>query len=222
MTMIPKGALYKLSWFIGVVTVVVVVHHFVLRPWFLDWGAPSEIRSLSLPGDQFTTARGHTRAVLIQAKPQEIWPWIVQLGQDRGGMYSYAWLENLVRADIHNVYELQEDLQQPRSTGDTVWLANRERYGGQGYQVLAMVVPNSAFVMVGGEDYGRILHGEKARGSWAIYLHPENEHFTWLIARSTGGDFPAANRIFRYFTYEVPHFIMEKRMLKTMKRLAEQ
>lgn len=220
--MADNSILNRLGWFLGVLAVVMVVHHFILRPWFLDWGAPEEIRTLALPGDQFTTEKGHTRAVLIQAQPEEIWPWIVQLGQDRGGMYSYTWLENLVLADMHNVYELQDHLQQPRLQGDTVWLANRKRYGGQGYQVLAMVLPNRAFVMVGGEDYRRILQGEKALGSWAIYLHPENEHFTWLVARSTGGDFPAANRIFRYFTYEVPHFIMEKKMLKTMKRLAEQ
>lgn len=220
--MAGKSILNRLGWFVGGLAVVMVLHHFILRPWFLDWGAPQEMRTLALPGDQFTTEKGHTRAVLIQARPEEIWPWIVQLGQDRGGMYSYTWLENLVLADMHNVYELQDRLQQPRLQGDTVWLANRKRYGGQGYQVLAMVIPNRAFVMVGGEDYRRILQGEKAFGSWAIYLHQENEHFTWLVARSTGGDFPAANRIFRYFTYEVPHFIMEKKMLKTMKRLAEQ
>ncbi|MGC1241511.1 MAG: hypothetical protein WA874_07975 [Chryseosolibacter sp.] len=217
-----NGVFNKLWWFVVVVVVLTTAHHFILRPWFLDWGAPQHIRSLSLPGDRFTTDKGHTRAVLIQASPGEIWPWIVQLGQDRGGMYSYAWLENLVRADIHNVYQLQEALQQPRMQGDTVWLANPEHYGGQGYQVLAMVIPSKAFVMVGGNDYRRILDGDKALGSWAIYLYPENEHFTWLIARSAGGDFPAGNRILRYFTYEVPHFIMEKKMLKTMKRLAEQ
>lgn len=207
---------------LGIVVIIVVVHHFMMRPWFLNWGAPESIRSLALPGDKFINDKGHTRAVLIHAAPEEIWPWIMQLGQDRGGMYSYDWLENLVRADIHNVYQLKPELQTPRFAGDTIWLANREHYNGQGYQILAMVIPNEAFVMVGGEDYQRILSGEKAFGSWSIYLYPENAHFTWLIARSSGSDFPAGNRILRYFTYEVPHFIMEKKMLTTMKRLAEQ
>jgi len=212
----------KLWWFLAVVAIITLVHHFVLRPWFLDWGAPEPVQSRSMPGDKFTNHKGHTRAVLIKATPEEIWPWIVQLGQDRGGMYSYDWLENLIQADIHNIYEIKEALQVPRVAGDTVWLANPDNYNGKGYQIVAMVIPNEAFVMVGGEDYKKILKGETASGTWSIYLYPENSHFTWLIARSSGRDFPAANRVLRYFTYEVPHFIMEKKMLKTVKRLSEQ
>ena len=212
----------RVWWFLAIAAMIALVHHFVMRPWFLDWGAPEHIQALTLPGDRFTTDKGHTRAVLIQATPEEIWPWIVQLGQDRGGMYSFSWLENLFQADIHNVYELKDELQAPRKQGDTIWLANPDRYDGKGHQILALVIPNKAFVMVGGEDYQRIQSGGKARGSWSIYLYPENRNFTWLIARSAGGDFPAANRVIRYFTYEVPHFVMEKKMLRTMKRLAEQ
>ena len=89
-------AINKVWWFLVVVAVITTVHHFIMRPWFLNWGAPDSIQSLVLPGDNFTIEKGHTRAVLIKATPDVIWPWIVQLGQDRGGMYSYAWLENLV------------------------------------------------------------------------------------------------------------------------------
>ena len=217
-----KALSNQVWWFLSVVAMVTIIHHFVLRPWFLDWGAPTRIQGLNLPGDHLTSVKGHTRAVLIQATPEEIWPWIVQLGQDRGGMYSYTWLENLFLADMHNVYELRSQLQKPRLQGDTIWLANPERYEGKGYQILAMVIPNRAFVMTGGEDYLRILEGEKAVGCWAIYLHPENVKSTWLIARSAGGDISAGDRVLRYLTYEVPHFIMEKKMLKTMKRLAEE
>ena len=212
----------RVWWIFAVVTVLTAIHHFVLRPWFLDWGAPEKIRVVLLPGDLLVQGRGHTRAVLIEATPQEIWPWIVQMGQDRGGMYSYTWLENAVLADMHNVYAIREDLQVPREEGDTVWLANKERYSGRGYQILAMYEPEQAFVMVGGEDYKRILQGGKAQGAWAFYLFPESANSTWLIARSTGGGYPLQNRILRYLTFEVPHFIMERKMLKTMKRLAEQ
>jgi len=208
--------------FLAAVAVLTAVHHFVLRPWFLDWGAPEMIQEASLPGDILVEGSGHTRAVLIEATPQEIWPWIVQTGQDRGGMYSYTWLENAVLADIHNVYEIREDLQVPREEGDTVWLANKKRYDGRGYQILAMYTPEQAFVMVGGEDYKRILQGGKAKGAWSFYLYPERVNSTWLIARSAGGGFPLGERILRYVTFEVPHFIMERKMLKTIKGLAEQ
>ena len=208
--------------FFAVVGLLSAIHHFVLRPWFLDWGAPERIQALSFPGDILVHGKGHTRAVLIEATPEEIWPWIVQMGQDRGGMYSYAWLENVILADIHNVYEIREEFQEPRQEGDTVWLANPERYNGRGYQILASYKPERAFVMVGGGDYRRILKGEKAHGAWSFYLYPETVNSTWLIARSAGDGLPLGDRVLRYLTYEVPHFIMERKMLRTIRRLAEQ
>lgn len=207
---------------LAVIALLGTIHHFILRPWFLDWGAPERVRSLSLPGDVLVQGKGHTRAVLIEATPREIWPWLVQMGQDRGGMYSYSWLENLILADIHNVYELREELQVPREKGDTIWLANPERYNGRGHQILAMYRPQQAFVMVGDDDYNRILNGEKARGAWCFYLYPETANSTWLIARSAGEGFHFGDRMLRYLTYEVPHFIMEGKMLTTVRRLVEQ
>jgi len=202
--------------------VVLFCHHFILRPIFLDWGSTGEIRSLSLPGDVFTAGGDqHTRAVLIHATSEELWPWLVQVGQERGGFYSHAWLENLFRADMKNVYSIEERFQQPRSVGDTVWLANKEHYNGSGYQIIAEITPYRSFVMVGGEDYEHIRQGKKASGSWAFYLYPESDNTTWLIVRSSSGEISGSERLLRYFTFEVPHFIMEVKMLKTMKRLVE-
>jgi hypothetical protein len=210
----------KLGKGVGIFSLLLVAHHFVARPWMLSWGAPEKLKNLALSGDRFTGGRSYTRAVLVHATPKKIWPWIMQLGQERGGFYSYAWLENIVRADMKNCYKLKPELQEPRQAGDIIWLANKENYKGQGYQVLAEVIPEKSFVMVGGDDYQRILNGQKALGSWSIYLYPENEESTWLIARSSGNE-PLGNRILRYFTFEVPHFIMEQKMLRTLKRLSE-
>ena len=38
----------------------------------------------------------------IHAPPSGIWPWLVQMGQGRGGFYTHEWIENLLGADIHN------------------------------------------------------------------------------------------------------------------------
>ena len=200
---------------------VLIVYHFIIRPWMLDWGAPARIEDRNLSGDYFTGGPRHTRAVLIQASPQEIWPWILQLGQERGGFYSYTWLENIFFADMHNVYVMKSELQQPRITGDTIWLASRNNYSGKGYQIVAQVITHRAFVMVSGEDYARIQSDEKANGSWAIYLYPESDGSTWLIARSSGGPTTVTQQLLRYFTFELPHFIMEQKMLRTIRLLAE-
>jgi hypothetical protein len=187
----------------------------------LDWGAPKYVQQLSLPGDRLTEGRSHTRAVLIRATPEKIWPWIVQMGQERGGMYSYTWLENIVLADMKNSYVIRPEFQKPRTQGDTIWLASRRHNKGKGHQIFAEVVPEKTVVMVGDKDYQRIMRGQKARGCWSFYLVPKNDESTWLIARSTE-DEPIGNRVLRYFGYEIPHFIMEQKMLKTIKRLAEE
>jgi hypothetical protein len=68
-----------------------------IRPWHLRWGANDEELRRSMPGDDeiqqplYTT----TRAVTINAQPAEIWPWLVQMGYQRGGLYSYDWLDRL-------------------------------------------------------------------------------------------------------------------------------
>lgn len=76
-----------------------------VRPWHLHWGATDEEVRKRLPGDELAPhpALESTRAVIIRAPAKEVWRWLVQLGQDRGGFYSYDFLENLAAADIHNV-----------------------------------------------------------------------------------------------------------------------
>ncbi|HEU5290159.1 MAG TPA: hypothetical protein VFU05_05905 [Cyclobacteriaceae bacterium] len=211
----------KLLIFIYVVGILLFCHHFIFRPIILDWGATTELKEMTFSGDTFTGGTGHTRSVLIQATPEEIWSWLIQIGQDRGGFYSYQWLENLFQADMKNVYSIQPEFQVPRHVGDTIWLANRDHYNGGGYQILAEVIPAKSFVMMSGEDYLRVQEGSKALGSWAFYLYPEAANQTWLVVRSSEGDVHFGNKILRYFFFEVPHFMMERKMLVTMRKLAE-
>jgi hypothetical protein len=74
------------------------------RHRYLRWGATDRETAMALPGDELLgrpqlTA---TRAITVRADPGDVWPWIAQLGQGRGGFYSYDVLENLVGCDIHS------------------------------------------------------------------------------------------------------------------------
>ena len=75
-----------------------------LRLWRTKWGATDAEVHRSLPGDDLIPHPKwrYTHAITIRASAAEVWPWLVQMGQGRGGMYSYEWLENLVGCDIHN------------------------------------------------------------------------------------------------------------------------
>lgn len=83
-----------------------LVHVLVVRPAYLEWGA-------ILPGDSEVPANieTSTRAITINAPAAEIWQWIVQIGQDRGGWYSFYWLENLFAANMHNTDRIVADWQ---------------------------------------------------------------------------------------------------------------
>lgn len=75
-----------------------------LRPVQLRWGATAQEAEHSQPGDGLIAHPDlcATRAITIRAPAERVWPWIAQLGQDRGGFYSYDLLENLAGCDIHS------------------------------------------------------------------------------------------------------------------------
>ena len=77
---------------------------FLVRPWHLKWGATDEETKMILPGDELFEhpQLNATHAITINAPVKKVWPWLVQIGQNRGGFYSYTWLENLVGCDMHN------------------------------------------------------------------------------------------------------------------------
>jgi hypothetical protein len=74
------------------------------RRYFRNWGATKEEAQMVLPGDELIEepATQTTEAEWINAPAARVWPWLLQLGQDRGGLYSYSLLENLVGLHIRN------------------------------------------------------------------------------------------------------------------------
>ncbi len=83
---------------LGSLSATLFVFFWFVRPWYLHWGATDEETRRALPGDEIIghANRQETRAITIDAPVERVWPWLAQLGQDRGGFYSYDLLENLV------------------------------------------------------------------------------------------------------------------------------
>ena len=84
-----------------------------LRGWRATWGATPEELAEKLPGDEFIPHPKwqYTNAISVGAPAAEVWPWLVQMGQGRGGLYSYDWLENLVGCDIHSADRILSEFQ---------------------------------------------------------------------------------------------------------------
>ena len=185
-------------WFAIVGVVAFVAYVAVVAPWSRRWGTTPAVRELVLPGDEAIPNPGlrMTRAVTIAAPPEQVWPWLAQIGQDRGGFYSYTWLENLAGCRMHNARQIHSEWQQ-RDVGDTVLL-----HPAAGLQ-LTRFEPGRCFAL----------------GGWYLVLDPVGDGRTRLLARSRipKGVASAAYAVF----VELPHFIMERRMLRTIKQRAE-
>ena len=189
------------------------------RPWFLRWGATDEEVYGSWPGDEMSPEplSEATRAITIHAPVEAVWPWIVQIGQDRGGFYSYTWLENLVGAHMHNADKIIPGL--TREVGDTVWMAPPQKYDGKACSRLARVDPSRTLVMVTPEDYDVVRKtGVAPHGTWAILLQPLDDKTTRLIVRSRSGPREGA---FRFLFFDPAHFIMERKMMLGIRDRAE-
>src|SRR5450755_2108292 len=92
-----------------------VAYMLLVRARLLDWGTTSDERLAALPGDELVSPANiqATRAVTVDAPAEVVWPWIAQMGQGRGGLYSYDALENFVGCDMHSADEIIEGWQSP-------------------------------------------------------------------------------------------------------------
>jgi hypothetical protein len=184
-------------------TSIAVIYGLLIRPWHMRWGATDEEISMALPGDSYIPQQAvvSTRAITIHARPDAVWPWIVQLGQDRGGFYSYDWLENLFAADMQNANQIMPELQQIQ-VGDHVSL---QRNGP--FAVIARIENERALVMEGG---------------WTWYLEPVDEQSTRLIVRYASFEVSDPfSRMYYYPIFEPAHFVMEHGMMLGIKARAE-
>jgi len=200
------------------------VYHFGLRQWCLHWGATEAELHSALPGDDLLPAYASeaTHAITINASPQKIWPWLMQIGQDRSGFYSYTFLENAFGCEMPEVHRRVRDWK-PRTAGETVWFCAPRRFDGRGKMISAIVEPDHAFAMVSSNDWLSLQAGGKAQDAfWSFTLEPSQDGQTRLIARQRGGAPPtlSAQLLGRLF-WEPAHFVMEQRMLRTIRNLAE-
>ncbi len=187
--------------------VVAAAYPLVVRPWHLRWGASDAEVSATLPGDDIVPrpVYQYTRAITVDAPPEAVWPWLAQMGQGRGGLYSYDWLENLAGCDIHSADRILPEFQNPR-VGDTFRLYREG--GGPPPLTVARVEPNRAFVLAGGEVY-----------SWAFVLQPIDRGHTRLLERARAYAEPAW--LAPLMNVEPIDFLMSQKMLWGIKERVE-
>lgn len=186
-----------------------LVYHFAIKPRIDRWGAtPAEIAA-ALPGDELVPQPASivNHVVTIQAAPEQIFPWLLQLGAKRGGLYSYDWLEtNILRCALTNADRIHPEWQNLQ-LGDKVEMCPDQALPPP--YTVSMIAPNQALVM-GHEENGEWTE------QWQFVLLPQADGSTRLVLRTrtmmTGG------------FWDIIHpgvFIMERGMLLGIRDRAE-
>jgi hypothetical protein len=185
----------------------------VLRRRQLRWGATDKESEEQLPGDDLipNADLAATRAITIRASADQVWPWIAQLGQGRGGFYSYDFLENLIGADIHSADRIVPELQDIH-VGDEVLLGPKF-----GYDV-AIAEPGRSLVLRGGFPMENIAPPYDS--TWAFVLRDGPDKTTRLLVRERYAYKRPWARLIVEPT-EAISFVMSQKMLRGIKSRAE-
>lgn len=186
------------------------VYWFPVRRWFSRWGTSPDELTRVMPGDALIAepTEMSMQAVTVNAPPEDIWPWLLQIGYQRGGLYSYDWLDRLFGfLDRPSATRVLPEFQQ-LAVGDKVpWARNgTELTVGvlEPLRALALVSQVGDFVWV-----------------WQFGLYPVDEQRTRFVTRGTEHVPSGAMWWLGMRIMEPASFIMTRRFLLGVKERAE-
>jgi hypothetical protein len=195
------------------VIAILAVTFALLRPWTRNWGATEAEMARALPGDELierTPADG-THGATIDASPVAVWPWIAQMGDERGGFYSYTFIENLLQKTAggepvyHNANQILPQFQNPQP-GQGVVMDSLEVYDAE---------PGKWLLAAQRSDTGEF------NWVWLWHIEPAGTDQTRLLVRMAlrlpgVGDNPVVGTLI-----DVGAFVMGRRMVEGLRLRAE-
>jgi hypothetical protein len=205
---------------LGAATAAVGAYLLVFLPWQHRWGATDEEVHRTLPGDDQVPHPDTqwTRAITVKAKAVDIWPWLVQIGQGRGGYYSYPWLEKLMGLRVDHADQINPAWQQLKE-GDII----PAEPDGSGYRVI-IVEPGRA-LMLGAQEQDEgvsrsftLLYQAFA---WTFVLEEVATEHTRLIMRMRAQTRHSLLVALALLFIDFGAFFMKRRMLLGIKQRAE-
>jgi proline iminopeptidase len=195
----------------------------LLRPRLLAWGSTRKERETSFPGDDLMPD-GHRSSVMattIDAPPEDVWPWLVQMGADRAGFYSWDRLDNGGRPSAESIHPEWQDLHEG---GRILSVPN----GGAWFDVALLrpqrdLVLRAAFTLPKPHNFDPDgpLPRAFSDSTWAFHLRPTTSGGTRLVVTDLSRGRPAplvelANRVF----WHPAHWIMQLRQFGQLRRRA--
>jgi hypothetical protein len=190
--------------------VLLVAGFSYLRPWVPVWGSTPQERARALPGDELVPPpliAAWTHGITIRAEPQEVWPWIIQMGDVRGGFYSYTFIENFIAPEEYrNAERILPELQDPvPGTAMIGEILRMREIRPNGHLLAAFELP-------------------EVQMSWLWALEPAGPQRTRLVVRLRGhSQLEAPGLLMGVAAFFVNYggFVMERRMMQGIKDRAE-
>jgi hypothetical protein len=181
------------------------------------WGLDKESVRRTYPGDDLVAEPGWswTHGVEIAAPAAEVWPWVAQIGADRGGFYSYQWLENLAGCQIRNAERVHSEWAIEK--GQTLLLHPAP---SAPRLIVADLVPGHYFVAHAPADAAARQSGQ-GRVSWLFLIEPLGPERCRFISRYRCSKDVATRLAFGPALMEPIVFAMDRRMLLGLKERAE-
>jgi hypothetical protein len=186
-----------------------VVYWLAMRSWYLEWGATDSEVSGAVRGDDQVPQPTYqtTLAIGVHGLPEDVWPWLVQMGNRRGGLYSYDWLDRLFGyLDAPSATTILPAFQQLKP-GDVIPLGR-----GPAFPV-ASVDPCRSLVLSGKTD--------DFQWSWQFEIRRQDARHTRLISRNRARGPRGVGPSLFMLALEPAAFLMTRRMLIGIKNRAE-
>ena len=176
-----------------------------IRPWQVRWGATDAEVARRLPGDDVVKnpSFNATRAITIQARPEAVWPWILQIGSKRAGWYSLDWIDN---AGIPSTERIIPELQH-MNLGDFVPMTPDGK--------------NGMWVKACETNRTMLWWDKKANSTWLWRLEPIDQHQTRLITRLRVRYAWTSIWLLYYLLQDVGDIVMMRKCMQGIKRRAE-
>jgi hypothetical protein len=196
----------------------------LVRPRLRRWGTTAGELRRSFPGDELIPGGrlASTMATTIDAPPSAVWPWLVQMGGDRAGFYSFDRLDNGGRPSAERIHPKWQDLAEGgRVLGvpdGSVWFD------------VARLVPEQMLILRSSLSLPRARHfdpsgpppGAFSDSTWAFHLSPVGVHGTRLVIRAIGRGRPRTlGRLAEWVFWEPAHWVMQNRQFAGLRRRAE-
>lgn len=209
---------YRTNTLLGAIQVAVTLLTSPLsRRWYNRWGATLDEIARSLPGDDLVPAPrlSYTRAITIHAPAAAIWPWLAQMGQGRGGLYSYDGLENLIGCDIHSADRILPEFQNLQPGDHVLFGPAEKKFPGQ----LVLQVEPGRFILMCALD--PVTRQPVKSATWVFVLDEKPDGSTRLLVRGRNAYEPTAANHILWHLVEPIGFVMERKMLLGIKARVE-